>query len=154
MSDTVGSVIRRAAAAACLCLMFASRVVAQPPLPTPTTPPPAPDFLPRAHFHLSAAGLQIDDPRFTWDTHFGGDVDVVDYVGGRINLLADYQAVLGNQIRLFDPNQGNYVLETSASARIAGTELAGIFHHESRHLSDRKKLMAIAWNTFGPRVLR
>src|SRR5213075_14043 len=76
MSDDVGSLIGRAAAAACLCLGFAAHAFAQPPLPTPTDRPAAPEFLPRATFHLSAAALQIDDPRFSWDTHFGGDIDV------------------------------------------------------------------------------
>jgi len=40
-------------------------------------------------FHLSAARLNIDDPRFVWDTRFGGDLDVVDYVSGRLSLLID-----------------------------------------------------------------
>ena len=154
MADAVGSLIRRAAAAACLCLVFAAGAHAQRPLPTPTTPAASPDFLPHANFHLSADALQVDDPRFTWDTHFGGDVDVVDYVVGRVNGLADYEAILGNEFRLFDPNQGNYTLEFSASARVRQTEIAAVFHHQSRHLGDRFKRFAIAWNVVGVRVLR
>jgi hypothetical protein len=146
--------MRRAAAAACLCLIVVARAHAQPPLPTPTEAPDAPEFLPRTHFHLSAASLTSDDPRFSWDTHFGGDLDVVDYLFGRVNLLADYEAVLGREFRRFDPNQGNYTLEGSASGRIANTEVAGMFHHVSRHLSDRPKRRAIAWNVIGVRALR
>jgi hypothetical protein len=146
--------MRHAAAAVCLFLTAASAVSAQSPLPTPIEAPAAPEFLPRGTFHLSAAGLNDDDPRFTWDTHFGGEFDIVDYVVGRVNAVVDYQAILGNQFRIFDPNQSNYVLEPSASARVAATEFAGVFHHESRHLSDRYKPFAIAWNWVGLRVLR
>jgi hypothetical protein len=55
---------------------------------------------------------------------------------------------------LFDPDQGNYLLEASSSARAGGTEFAGVFHHESRHLGDRIKVDAIAWNVLQLRVYR
>jgi hypothetical protein len=103
---------------------------------------------------LSAAALANDDPRFSWDTHFGGDIDVVDYVHGRTATFIDYEAVLGNEFRPFDPNQGNYILEVSTSYRIKRTEVAAVFHHVSRHLSDRPKVFAVAWNILGVRVLR
>ncbi len=154
MEDAVGSLIRRAAGAACLCVIAAVPVLAQTPVPSPVEPPPAPEFLTHSKFYLSAAALQIDDPRFTWDTHFGGILDVVDYRVGRINGVADYEAILGNEFRLFDPNQGNYTLEASASVRAGRTEIAGVFHHVSRHLSDRFKREAIAWNVAGARILR
>lgn len=156
MSDTVGSLIRRAAMAACLCLTFASAASAQLTQPPGFAPSPASnDFLTRYDFHLSAAKLvNIDDPRFIWDTHFGGDLDVYDYVNGRATLLIDYQAVLGDQIRAFDPIQGNYTLEVSGSVRAGATEIAGVFHHVSRHLGDRPKVFPIAWNVLGARVMR
>src|SRR5205823_5349879 len=65
-----------------------------------------------------------------------------------------YEAVLGNELRPFDPNQGNYILELSTSYRIKRTEVAAIFHHVSRHLSDRRKVIPIAWNILGVRALR
>lgn len=138
-------------------VVFASVIVvarpsaAQQPEPEP---PATPAFMSRFDFHLSAVGLVSDDDRFTWDTHWGGDVDVVDYVVGRAKVLVDYEALLGSEFRPFDPNQGNYVLEVSASARAAGTEVAGVFHHVSRHVSDRPKTFAIAWNVAGVRALR
>jgi len=134
-----------------LLLFLSSAAAAQVPLPSP---PASPKFLPRYDFHLSAAALANDDPRFSWDTHFGGDIDVVDYVYGRTATVMDYEAVLGNELRPFDPNQGNYILELSTSYRIRHTEVAAIFHHESRHLSDRPKLIPVAWNILGVRVLR
>ena len=136
--------------AAGLVLVIGSAAAAQEPISAPSTPA----LLSRYDFHLSAAALQIDDPRFTWDVHFGGDLDVVDYVRGRTSLVIDYEAILGNQLRAFDPNQGTYTLEVSSSYRIRNTEVALMFHHVSRHLGDRPKTFAIAWNVVGARVLR
>ena len=69
-------------------------------------------------------------------------------------MIVDYQAVMGSEFRPFDPNQGNYTMEAFVSARVApDTEVAGIFHHVSRHLSDRPKAFAVAWNELGARVM-
>ena len=88
MPDTDGSLMRRAALAACLFLTAvrprASAQYAEPPGFAPA--PASPDFLTRYDFHLSASKLAVSTPdnlpdgRFVWDTHFGGDLDVVDYV--------------------------------------------------------------------------
>jgi hypothetical protein len=61
---------------------------------------------------------------------------------------------MGEEFRKFDPNQGNYILEGALSARLAGVELAGVFYHQSRHLSDRPKEFAIDWNMIGGRARR
>jgi hypothetical protein len=155
MAEHTGSLKRDAALAACLALLCASRAFAQQPDQPVVSPAPArPEFLSRADFQLSASALAIDDIRFSWDTHFGGSLDLVDYVAGRAGIYADYEAVLGDEFRLFDPNQGNYTLETFASGRVGtNTEIVGMFHHVSRHLSDRPKRQAIAWNLLGGRVL-
>jgi hypothetical protein len=149
-SGSFGSLKRHAAAAACLALVFAARLHAQSPAPAPATP----DFITRYDFHLAANYIDLADPRFTWDTYFGGDLDLLDYVAGRVTVLADYEAILGNQFRPFDPNQSYYVLEASSSYRLRGTEIAGVFHHVSRHLSDRYKPYPIAWNVAEVRVMR
>jgi hypothetical protein len=137
---------------ACFALLACSPASAQQqPL---DAAPQAPQFLSRYDFQLSAAALANSDDRFSWDTHFGGDVDVVDYVRGRLSSYMDYQAVLGNELRPFDPVQGNYILELSMSYRLPQAEVAAMFHHVSRHMSDRPKLFPIAWNVLGIRVLR
>ena len=154
-----GSLMRHAALAACLCLMFAAPTAAQQPLFT--AGPENPEFLPRFDFHLNVDSLmppkdtpeQLADERFSWDTHFGGSFDVVDVVVGRAGASIDFEAVEGSEYRPFDPNQGNYSLEGFVLARIHGTEAGAIFHHVSRHLSDRPKREAIAWNELGGRVL-
>ena len=110
-------------------------------------------FLSGYRFHLSATSIQSTDERFRWDCYFGGDIDVVDYRYGRINLLADYEVMLGEEIRAIDPNHGNYYLDLSASARKGSTEFQGIFHHVSRHLGDRANRASISWNTLGVKVL-
>jgi hypothetical protein len=151
MPESVGSLGRRVALAACLTLTIVGRVFAQQPL---AAPPAAGEFMSRFDFHLSAAGLSDPDRRFSWSTHWGGDFDVVDYVHGRITFLADYEAVLGDENRLFDPNQGNYTLAVSGSVRVKGAEFAGVLHHVSRHLSDRPNPDAVAYNALELRLLK
>jgi len=151
MQDTPGSLIRHAAAAACLMLWMGGTAQAQSPAP----PPAGPEFFSRSEFHLSANSLGgSDDDRFSWDAYFGGNLDVFDYVKGRASILVDYHPVLGSELRPFDPNQAYYLLEVSSSYRIGETEIAGVFHHVSRHLSDRPKQFAIAWNVLGVRAMR
>jgi len=138
---------------------------AQQPVIAPA--PQGPDFFPRSDFHLNAAwirtvpalspgSLTVADRRFMWDTFWGGSVDIFDYVGGRLGVIIDYEAMLGGEYQAFDPNQGNYTLEASASARFgAQTEVVGMLHHVSRHLSDRPKVRnPVAFNELGVRVLR
>lgn len=122
-----------------------------PPAADPAAGPPV-QFLSHSAFHLAAEHLSTDDVRFKWDTNFGGDVDLVDYGRGRLNFLANYQAILGHEFRAFDPQEGNYVLEGSLSLRTPGLETSAVFYHQSRHLSDRAKRFAVDWNMFGGRV--
>ncbi|MCC7417334.1 MAG: hypothetical protein IT176_09340 [Acidobacteria bacterium] len=147
--------MRRAALAAWLVFAFsagASAQYARPPGWAPT--PAAPDLFTRTSFHLFATKLATGDRRFGWDTHFGGDLDVVDYRAGRLVLLVDYNAVIGSELRAIDPNQGNYTLEPSLSLRTPAAELALVFHHVSRHLGDRAKTFALDWNVLGARAMR
>ena len=140
----------RTALAVCLAALVAASARAQ----SPAAAPAAPDFFSRYDFHLNAKSLSGDDTRFAWDAQFGGDLDLVDYVKGRASVLIDYEPVLGSRLRPFDPEQAYYVLETSASYRQRYAEIAFVFHHVSRHLSDRPKDFSIAWNQIGARALR
>lgn len=110
---------------------------------------PAIQFVPRYEFHLGAERLSQSDHRFVWDTNFGGAIDFVDYGAGRTTFTANYEAVLGDEFRAFDPNQGNYLLDLSTSVRTHGLEVAGLLHHTSRHLSDRAKRFPVDWNMLG-----
>ena len=160
MSDRSGSLVL----AACFALVFATRAVSQPSQPITAPAPAGPEFMSRYDFHLSIARLMpseptpaptVPDERFSWDSHFGGSFDFADLVVARLGVTVDYQAVMGSEYRPFDPNQASYTLEGFISARIApDTEVAGIFHHVSRHLSDRPKAFAVAYNEVGGRVMK
>ena len=154
MAEPVGSLTRHSVVGACLlfaCVAWPRLGAAQEPL---ADPPSTVEFMSRADMRMSAQALANKDPRFSWVAHWGGDLDLVDYVAGRLTFLADYQAVLGDELQPFDPNQGNYTLAVSSSVRAGRTEFAGVFHHVSRHLGDRSKDFGIAWNTLNARVLR
>ena len=145
--------MRNLSVAALLAWLVAAPASAQLIQPT-VTPSNGIEFLPRYDFQMSASALAIDNPRYSWDAHFGGQFDVVDYQAGRLGVRVDYEVVMGNELRIFDPNQGNYMLESYASIRASeSTEIVGLFHHVSRHLSDRLKLPAIAYNEIGARLL-
>jgi hypothetical protein len=161
MSDRSGSL----ALAACFAFVFAAHAAAQPYQPIIAPAPASPEFLSRYDFRLSIARLLPSsdtpalqpsiDQRFAWDGHFGGSFDFVDLVAVRLGVIADYQVGMGSERQPFDPNQGNYTLEGFVSTRVGtDTEVAGIFHHVSRHLSDRPKDHAIAYNEIGARVMR
>ena len=113
--------------------------------------PPLPGFLTSYRFHLNALHLGSDSDSFVWDTDFGGDLDVFDLHYFRGNVLVNLESIVGQQIRAIDPNQGNYTVDLSTWWRtgMPGAELGGTFHHVSRHLSDRDKDFAIAWNMVG-----
>ncbi len=111
------------------------------------------ELFPRFAFHLDGQYLASADPRFNWSFNFGAEADVVDYRTGRATFRANYEAVAGEEFRRFDVNQGNYLLEGSASVRLRQVELAAVWHHVSRHVSDRPKRFPIDWNQIGGRVL-
>jgi len=120
------------------------------------TPDPSPEprvtFLPRFDFDVSMEHLFSEEIRFVWDANFGGDIDLVSIGRTRATFVANYQTLLGSEFRAFDPNQGNYTLEGSVSVRMRAVEAAGVFHHVSRHLSDRPKRIAVDWNMVGGRI--
>ena len=147
----------RLVAVAVLCL---SAGVASPTTATAQTSsaastaaqtPPLPGFLTSYRFHLNALHLGSDSDSFVWDTDFGGDLDVFDLHYFRGNVLVNLESIVGQQIRAIDPNQGNYTVDLSTWWRtgMSGAELGATFHHVSRHLSDRDKDFAIAWNMVG-----
>jgi len=137
--------------AAVLLAVLSTTAHAQQPL---AVAPERLEFLSRLDFHMYASGMSEGDIQFHWATDFGGDVDLVDYVTGRLSIVARYGAVLGDEFQPFDPNQTAYLLEASSSWRTKPAELAVAFSHVSRHLSDRPKVATVAWNTLRARALR
>jgi hypothetical protein len=113
-------------------------------------------FLTRYAFHLNASSIAAgsNEGEFTWDADLGGELDLLDFGRGRITFLANYETILGHELRYFDPQQSNYTLDLSGSVRVGRDELTAVFHHISRHLSDRGKTFPIDWNMVGVRYLR
>ena len=116
---------------------------------------PAPSgvvFLPDFDFHMDAQHLRSGSEQFTWDANFGGELDLFRWNGGEATFEANYEVVMGDERRHFDPHSGNYTLAGLASGRIGGLVVSPMFHHVSRHLADRPKEEAIDWNSIGFRV--
>ena len=135
-------------------VLWANTAAAQTPSDNEEPPAAHVQLLPRTTFLLSAEHLADQDLAFVWDMNFGGALDVIDYGAGRATFVANYQAILGDEFRHFDPNQGNYILSGTASLRARGVEVAGVFYHQSRHLADRDNRVAVAWNMAGVRLER
>jgi len=115
-------------------------------------PAHAQELFTRFDFHLDGQYLTSDDPRFNWAFDLGGDLDVVDWQHGRAYFRINYEALAGEEFRRFDVNQGNYLLEGGALLRVHGLEVGPVWHHISRHLSDRPKRFPIDWNMIAARV--
>jgi hypothetical protein len=163
MPDTSGSLKRQAAHAACRCLLTLAALVAGTAVAAAQQPGPQPlegpdktfGFFSRYDYQIEINILSGDNGReYRWDTHYGAAFDLINYIKGRLSIVADYEAVLGSELRPFDPNQGIYILEPSASWFVGRNEFAFVFHHVSRHLSDRPKLYAVAYNALEGRYLR
>jgi hypothetical protein len=143
----------RASSALLLLVLTAPAVSAQIASTSPGAARSAPGPLSRYRFHLNAVRLTVDEPQFNWDADFGGDLDLFDYREGRLTFLSNYEAILGDERREFDPMQGNYTLDLGASYRLGPGEVFGVFHHVSRHLSDRARADPVDWNALGARYL-
>jgi hypothetical protein len=111
------------------------------------------DLFPRFDFRFDGQYLTSSDPRFNWSFNFGADTDVVDYGRGRAAFRANYEALAGDEFRRFDVNQGNYLLEGSTTLRLTRAEIGLVWHHISRHVSDRPKRFPIDWNQVAARIL-
>jgi hypothetical protein len=174
-AERVAASVKPAATFMIVCLLLTRAAVAAAQQPLVAPPPPVPEFFTRFDFHLTAAWLGDSPPvtpavpplsgpaaalyaaahRYSFDTHWGGSLDFFDYVFGRTALIIDYEALIGDEFRLFDPNQAIYTLEVSSSVRVGNdSEVVGVFHHVSRHLSDRANRQAVAWNAAGVRWLK
>lgn len=132
--------------------LLVTAAAAQTVPPHERDPTPSPGFLARFHYHLAMATLSGDDPLVQWDADFGGDFDLVDFGRGRVNVLFNYEAVLGEQFQPFDPVFANYTIGLLGGVRFGTVEVAAVFEHVSRHLSDRPKVFGIAWNGLGAEV--
>lgn len=113
---------------------------------------PVAELLPGYDFRIGLEHLSSDDQRFVWDAHYGGVIGLVRYRGVRLDMVADYEALLGSEYQPFDPLQGNYALGGSLGGEVRGIQVDLVMHHLSRHLGDRARRDPVAWNMYGGRV--
>lgn len=147
----------RGVAAICLAVVFvaAPRARAQSPVGSQALANSSDlQFLTGYRARLAASRLDRNDKAYTWDARISGDIDLIDYGRGRINFFGEYEVVLGNELRAFDPNQSLYTLDLRATRQLGRNEFAGLFHHISRHLSDRAKTQSVDWNQIGGELQR
>jgi hypothetical protein len=112
----------------------------------------AQELFPRFDVHVDGQYVTSDDPRFNWIFHFGGEIDLVRAGNATATFVAGYEAIAGEQFRRFDVNQGNYLLEGQLLFGVWGAEIGPVWHHVSRHLSDRLKRFPIDWNMIAIRA--
>ena len=96
--------------------------------------------------HLN--GSNADRP-FNWDLDVSLDLDLLDLGIIRGNLFGNFETIIGGELRGVDPNQSNYIVDTSLFIRLPRGELATTFHHVSRHQIDRPDIGSISWNMVG-----
>jgi hypothetical protein len=138
----------------CVLAMLAASapVWGQDPGTGASAPRPVAELLPGYDFRIGLEHLSGGDQRFVWDAHYGGVIGLVRYRGVRLDMVADYEAMLGSEYQPFDPLQGNYALGGSLGGEVRGLHVDLVMHHLSRHLGDRAKRDPIAWNMYGGRV--
>jgi hypothetical protein len=108
--------------------------------------PPAATFISQSLWSTGFSALTSSNPLFAYIARVNADIDVVDYVAGRINFFGQYEGVLGTERRQLDLNHENFVVEASATLRVRSSEIGAAFHHVSRHLTDRQFDSVTAWN--------
>ncbi|HEX7778521.1 MAG TPA: hypothetical protein VF424_04750 [Vicinamibacterales bacterium] len=146
------AVFLRPVSAALICFALAAPAVAQTP---PSDPPVSSrSFMPRSAFEFSWARLFTNDRRFYWDARIRLDLDIAEVDGWQMRFSADYDAVIGRERRVFDLNQGLYLVEGTIGHDVRGTGVAFLAQHVSRHLVDRENPPAISWNLAGVRLTR
>lgn len=111
-------------------------------------------LLSRFQYQIGIEKLADDDIRFRWDADFAADIDVLHVRDWRVNVSAQYETVLAQELQRFDPLFNNYTFDVLGGRQVGQTEVAGLFRHVSKHLGDRPKRFLIAWNEVGLQVTR
>jgi hypothetical protein len=109
-------------------------------------------LLPDVSVSLRAARYFPSDPDFQETGWIGAGAGIVKTHGATAYFTADLETVIGDVVRLVDPNQANYHLELGVDRPFDDGKLLNVFfHHVSRHLVDRFKDDTVDWNVLGIR---
>ena len=105
------------------------------------SPQPPVQFLSRVPTSTWTASISAaTTTRFIWDANFGGELDLVDYTRGRADLRRELPGHPRRRVRAVRPEPGQLHARRDGCRHASrALELAGVFHHESRHLGDRAK---------------
>jgi hypothetical protein len=140
--------------AAVMCLLAAPGWASAQEAPRFVDFGPSRGFLTGFNFLIGIEALSPRDSWFHWDADFAGDIDLMRRNGIRVNLFAEYEAVLGRQFQHFDPIFSNYTIDVLGGVQAGSSETAVLLRHVSRHLGDRPKGFLITWNQLGGQYLR
>lgn len=109
-------------------------------------------LFPELSMHLEAARYAPGERDFQWTGWIGAGADVVRAEETSAYFSADAETLLGDERRPFEANQVNYHLEIGVRRPFGSLELAGFYHHVSRHAIDREKPEPVDWNMLGLRA--
>ena len=148
-------VLRRLMSSAVVCMLvflpeIASAQILGGPRPQ-FTAPRSKGFLTgfRTMFGLQRIHSAGGEAAFDWDLDLSIDFDVFDVGFARFNMFGNFETIIGSELRAIDPSQTNYTVDGSIFFRLPRGELAGTFHHVSRHLVDRTRQDSVSWNMLG-----
>lgn len=112
------------------------------------------ELVPDARIDMKAARYAPGDPDLHWTGWVGAGLGLLRVSGVTGYFAGDIETTLGGERRAFDATQANYHLEVGFRRELGPTEVGMVFHHVSRHLSDRPKEQAVDWNVLGLRATR
>lgn len=112
------------------------------------------ELLPDASGRASLSRYAPADEGLLWDAWIGAGLTLARYERTELVFDGDIETVVGNAYRAFDADQVNYHLAGSVRHSAGPYTVSALFHHVSRHRSDRAKLFSFDWNLLGVQVER
>lgn len=112
------------------------------------------EWLPDASGRASLARYAPADEGLLWDAWIGAGLTLARYERTELVFDGDVETVVGNAYRAFDADQVNYHLAGSLRHSAGPYTVTALFHHVSRHRSDRAKEFSFDWNLLGVQVER
>jgi hypothetical protein len=112
------------------------------------------ELVPEMDLHIEFSRYAPTDRDFVWDSWLGGRATLLRVGPTSVFIVGDVETILGRELRTFDANQSNYVLEGGITRDHGPWSFSGAFHHVSRHLIDRPKSASVDWNMLGLRAER
>lgn len=110
------------------------------------------ELLPELDAHLEFSRYAPTETDFVWDSWVGGRATLLRAGATSVYMAGGVETILGSELRTFDANQSNFVLEGGLRRHRGPWTFSGVFHHVSRHLVDRPKEESVDWNMLALRA--